>query len=885
MSLTVFNSFLEQSELRPDHPALIHNGQSISYSELASRVNHLSKYIQSKGVKTNSLIAICTERSIDMICALLAVIQAGGTYIPIDPTQPTSRINMILEDVSPDLIITQKLLSIKHDFTSIARVLLDVEDWSSEVDDSDTIVPNTAGELAYIIFTSGSTGRPKGVEVYHSSLNALLESMSIEPGFTSEDTLLTVTTISFDMAVPELYLPLKNGATMVIMDSQDAKNGELLQNAMMENGVTIFQATPATYQILLESGWSGNKELKLLCGGEAVQKKLADSLQDCCNELWNMYGPTEATVWSTLKKLSVNDERISIGRPIIGTKIYILDDAHNVVNDGQIGELCISGKGLAKGYHGREDLTNASFINIYINGRDTRIYKTGDLARVMSNGELECLGRIDNQVKIRGFRIELGEIETVLEGLTDIKSVVVNAYTNVKGKKSLVAYIIADNNINISIELVRDFLADKLPTYMIPSAVVEVDSFPLNVNNKIDRNMLPAPVFNLVAEDFVAPSNELENKIIESWKDILCINTISTKSNFADIGGDSLNYIRATMELESIIEEIPDKWETISIKELASHKTTKSFMRNSIKWLDTEVILRAVAIVLVVLDGLNILPYLGDSDILFLTAGFTFATYQLKSTLNQDSVRPIVRTFGRIILPSFAFIMLAHLLFGNFDIRTITLIGNYWVPGYANGIGEQWFISVYVQILAILLLLFSFKTVRRFAFTDLYKFTVIIVISSIILKELVHTLWDTNYLYQRVPQHFIGLFLVGWIISLSDSRIRKIISIILLFIVAFRMGGFEKVRIYTIFSSGLFLLYLNKVPIIKPLNKIFYYLAGGSLYIYLTYVISNSVVNHFITSGYPMLNVLVALIGGVIAWLVWERLIEKSLKKIQTKIL
>ncbi|MCB0167234.1 MAG: amino acid adenylation domain-containing protein, partial [Anaerolineae bacterium] len=401
--------FEQQVERTPEAIALIYREQQWTYQDLNRRANQLAHYLQSLGLGPDSLVGICVERSLEMMVGLLGILKAGATYIPLDPAFPPQRLAYILQDADITTLVTQhKLVDHLPDHT-VQPVYLDT-DWPTiAAHPTDNLtVPVAPEELAYIIYTSGSTGRPKGVQIAHRAVVNFLTAMQQQPGIEASDKLLAVTTLSFDIAVLELFLPLTVGAQVIIVDHETAQDGRLLGKTLTTSQATVMQATPVTWRLLLESGWSGDSQLKALCGGEALPRQLANQLLDKVGALWNMYGPTETTIWSTLYRVTAGQGSVSIGRPIANTQIYILDSHLQPVPIGVPGGLYISGAGLARGYHHRPELTEEKFIDHPFEP-GTRLYHTGDLARWLPDGTIEFLGRVDHQVKIRGFRIELGE--------------------------------------------------------------------------------------------------------------------------------------------------------------------------------------------------------------------------------------------------------------------------------------------------------------------------------------------------------------------------------------------------------------------------------------------------------------------------------------------
>jgi acyl-coenzyme A synthetase/AMP-(fatty) acid ligase len=408
----------------------------------------------------------------------------------------------------------------------------------------------------YVIFTSGSTGRPKGVQIPHRAVVNFLNSMRREPGLVSDDVVLAVTTLSFDIAGLEIFLPLVTGATVVISSRESARDGSLLRREFERNGVSVMQATPITWRSLLEAGWHGSSSLKILCGGEALPVELANELLPCCAELWNMYGPTETTIWSTCHRITQLNQPVRIGRPIDNTQVYIVNEQMQLQPIGVVGELLIGGAGVAKGYHQRPELTAEKFVTDKFTGRTgMKLYRTGDLARWRPDGTIECLGRLDHQVKIRGFRIELGEVEDALSCHAAVRECVVIAREESPGQKRLVGYVsiridpdqipTPATHANLPAEL-NNYLRTRLPEYMAPSTILVLDSLPRTPNGKIDRQALPAPASPgaILAREFVAPRNEREKMLAEIWQQVLGLERVSVQDSFFELGGDSLSSFR-----------------------------------------------------------------------------------------------------------------------------------------------------------------------------------------------------------------------------------------------------------------------------------------------------------------------------------------------------
>ncbi len=499
--------FKEKVKQYPDKIAVLYKDENLTYLQLEERASRLASFLNQTGVRRGSLVGIFIERSLDMLVGLLGVLKSGGTYVPIDPIYPSERILHMIEDADIKIVLTQEQIQHRLPKSNAKTVCLDTE-WDVICKDSSRSSSrkyysysnkNTVPEdSAYVIFTSGSTGRPKGVEVTHRGLTNFLCSMKKCPGFTKEDRILALTTICFDIAGLELYLPLITGGEVEILPTEIARDGFALKERIENSAATVVQATPATWEMLLEAGWNKKVAVKILCGGEALSAGLAQKLLDRSSEVWNMYGPTETTIWSSISKI-ISDDDITIGQPIGNTQFYIVDEHLNPVPDGLTGELCIGGDGLAKGYFNHPDLTHEKFVSSPFS-IDAKIYRTGDSAKYLTDGRVVCLGRIDNQVKLRGFRIELGEIESMLEKMSHVKKAVVVVKEDESGYKSLAAFLqpnkdkslIAANKHN---EALRGFL----PDYMIPSAYFYMETLPLTLNLKVDRKILAAiPISQLM---------------------------------------------------------------------------------------------------------------------------------------------------------------------------------------------------------------------------------------------------------------------------------------------------------------------------------------------------------------------------------------------------
>ena len=549
----VHQLFEDQVGRTPDSVALVFEDERLTYRELNARANKLAHYLCKMGVGPEVLVGIYMERSWEMVVAVLGVLKAGGAYVPLDPSYPQERLAFMSADAGISVLLTQQRLVEDLPEFSARVVRLDSE-WKVIAGESESGPIGSAQpeNLAYVIYTSGSTGRPKGVQIPHRAVVNFLNSMRERPGLTKQDVLAAVTTLSFDIAGLELYLPLFVGARVVIVSSQVAADGPRLLKLIDDCGATAMQATPATWRLLMEAGWQTGRRLKILCGGEALSRDLADQLLDRGSSVWNMYGPTETTIWSAMHRVASGESVISVGSPIDNTQIFILDSHLNPVAVGVPGELYIGGAGLARGYKNRPELAAEKFIpNPFSRDPGARLYRTGDLARYLPDGSIEFLGRIDHQVKIRGFRIELGEIEAVLRQHRGVSEVIV-VDMEVSGDKRLIGYVVPKGEDVASGSDLKEFLRRNLPEYMVPSVFVLLEDLPLTPNGKVDRRALPAPegIGSDSGNGSVAPRDNLELEMAGIWGQVLGVRSIGVRDNFFDLGGYSLLAVRLFAQIE-----------------------------------------------------------------------------------------------------------------------------------------------------------------------------------------------------------------------------------------------------------------------------------------------------------------------------------------------
>jgi amino acid adenylation domain-containing protein len=563
--------FEAQVERTPDAVAVVFEEEQLTYCELNTKANQLAHYLRSLGVKPEVLVGICVKRSLLMVIGLLAILKAGGAYVPLDPTYPPERLAFILHDAQVSVLLTQQRLMENLPQHQSTVVCLDT-DWQSIAQESqqNPISDCTTDNLAYIIYTSGSTGQPKGVLVNHSNVVRLLAATEPWYKFHQHDVWTLFHSIAFDFSVWELWGALLYGGKIVVVPYWLSRSPEDFYKLLSKQQVTVLNQTPSAFSqlIQLEESLGTAKELNLrlvIFGGEALQ---LESLRpwferhgDQFPQLVNMYGITETTVHVTYRPLTMTDLELGlgsiIGRPIPDLQVYLLDQYRQPVPIGVKGEMYVGGAGVTRGYLNRSELTLERFIpHPFNNQPNARLYKSGDLARYLPNGDIEYLGRIDDQVKIRGFRIELGEIEVLISQHPAVRETVVILSSSQADEQRIVAYVVPQTKQRLSIFELRKFLESKLPNYMIPAAFVTLEALPLTPNGKVDRKALPTP--NTARPELEAiyqpPQNEVEKTIAEIWREALNVEDVGIHDNFFELGGHSLLLVQVHSKLREVFK-------------------------------------------------------------------------------------------------------------------------------------------------------------------------------------------------------------------------------------------------------------------------------------------------------------------------------------------
>jgi amino acid adenylation domain-containing protein len=571
-ALCVHDLVAEQAALVPGAVAVSDETETLTYRELVERSAGLVAELAARGIGRGDTVGVCLERSAAMVAALLGVLGSGATFVPLDPRYPLRRIAQMTQASGLRVTLTDERAEAGVRDAGAPLLRID-HGLDAPAGSGGTNVFATAEDIAYVIFTSGSTGRPKGVRVRHRSLTNLLWAMAASPGLTANDELLALSTICFDIAYLELFLPLIRGGRVAVCPAHVSSNGVALRELIERMRPTVIQATPSTWRMLIAAGWRGDERLKALCGGEALSGDLADALSARAAEVWNLYGPTETTIWSSAARVSAGS-RVTIGRPIANTRFYVLDPSGQPVVPGLPGELHIGGDGVAAGYLGEPDLTRERFVAGLLDAGT--VYRTGDVVRQLHDGRVEYLGRADNQVKHNGHRIELPEVEHALREHPGVEEAVV-ALRGAAGRQSLVGYLVAAAaGETPSPSVLRGHLRERIPEYMVPSIFIELPRLPLTDNAKIDRAALPDPGSSEILSDvpYAPPRAGVERTIAEIWCELLGLERVGVHETFFDLGGDSVVLVRLIEQLRArVADHIThvDAFEFPTIRALATH--------------------------------------------------------------------------------------------------------------------------------------------------------------------------------------------------------------------------------------------------------------------------------------------------------------------------
>lgn len=577
--------FEKQVQLSPQSPALLYQEECLDYAELNQKANQMAHYLSRLLKKNKEPVLICLPRSVESIISLLAVLKSGNTYVPVARDTPSEKLKEILADCRASLILTLSSLAQQTPaFHESPAQIISLDEHSQHIAKESTAnmaCSCPSNQVVYILYTSGSTGKPKGVQITQSALVHFLWAMQAEIAFTSQDLILAITPFTFDISGLEIYLPLITGGSLVLLSESDRTDTAQIAKNILQFQVTMMQATPALWQMLINSGWSNPSKIKMLCGGEGLSTALASALLATGGTLWNVYGPTETTIWSTAHKVQTIDKThplVPIGKPLANTEVYVLDQDLQPVPVGIPGSLYIAGKSLAKGYLNQPQLTEKYFIpNPFSPHQQDLMYYTGDQVLSLTDGSLVYLGRLDDQIKIRGFRIELGEIESCLLAYPGVsQAAVVSTQEANPSNNQILAYLVLDRGVSFDKGSLFNYLESKLFRHMLPSQLILMEALPLSAHGKIDKKALKS----LATEPLLSPKtpeNEIESILIDLIKPLLKLDAVEPESNFFNLG---MNSLLLNQLVYSINNRLDQQINVIDLFSYSSIRTLANFLRD-----------------------------------------------------------------------------------------------------------------------------------------------------------------------------------------------------------------------------------------------------------------------------------------------------------------
>lgn len=877
----VHELFEAQAEKSPGAVAVAFQGKSLTYAQLNGQANQLARYLRTFGVGPGILAAICMERGIDMILGLLAILKAGGAYVPLDPHFPSDRLDYMLADSAPAVLLgepaTEPHLAQLTGKTPRVNLGDPAAPWSklSSANLPRSETGASPEHLSYVIYTSGSTGQPKGVGI--SGLNLLNYALFIVDKLPQAPHLkfASVSTIAADLGNTVVFPSLIGGGELHIISSDAATNAVQYERYMAEHRIDVLKITPSHFKALFEANQSAVviPRAAIVFGGERLTSDLVDSIVRMRPEclVYNHYGPTECTVGSIMHLVERNRDpgvSIPLGYPIANSRIYVLDEAGQPVPVGVTGEIFIAGAGVAGGYLNRPEETAKRFLRDPFSPNPTdRMYKTGDLGRWLSNGMIEFLGRNDFQVKLRGFRIELGEIEAALAQHPAIRETAIVVKEDSVGKR-LVAFYASKEPVRD--ELLKTHLLATLPEYMVPTLFLRLESMPLTPNGKVDRRQLESLVKDrqVACVDDEVTSADC-SVLLTHLKTILMVPEVDLQLSFVDHGGDSLSYIRATMIVEKTLGWLPEDWEKMPLGSLDAQalKDKPSVFRS----VTTTILGRALGILNVLCGHFGIFSFLGSTTALFILAGISIGKYQLNSVLKSNKTASLWKTILSIAIPTTlfsVFLMLKET--GTISLPVLFMVNTYFSTAPAAG---YWFIDVLVHIYLILAIVLAIPQVRERLRGRVFEYAYGAAIVCLAFSAVEFLIQDRHPI--RTPMQEIWLIFLGIAMAFADTNRKKaLVAFLILF------SGFDELygQLYSGFPVVvcLFVLFVPRLKLPSFVAWTVNTIAGASLYIYISHLSFKGLVDRTPLAGNSWVYLVVGLVGGVLVWKVWERVFNPA---------
>ena len=895
----IFMDFLQHAGRTPDAVAVVSHDATCSYGELEAISQRLASFLLGQGAKASDRVVIVSGRCAGLVYAMLGASRAGLTFTVADMAYPRSRIEQIIKVLEPSFVLVCGEAAFEVDpLRSSAVRVVNIPEMPGDALKAFAVEPRGLPDVnpahpAYITFTSGSTGEPKGIVTHHSPLVHFIEWHSQRHSLTRESCFSLLSGLGHDPVYRDVFTPLSIGAKVVIPAQSTVVDPAALAKWIHQHGISVIHLTPPLGK-LIETGAkiSGLQfgELRyLFWGGDALSNTL---YQQICliapNAISvNFYGTTETPQAMAFHQVdpALDNSRIPLGKGIEGAQLLLVNEANQLVGEGETGEILIRSPYLSLGYYGDAALTTEKFVvNPFTRAEGDICYRTGDLGTYLADGSVMFRGRGDSQVKIRGHRIELAEIEGSITRHPRIKQCVVLADSD-RSNVKLVACCVSTQPVS-SVEL-REHVGQQLPDYMVPALFVFVDSIALTPNGKIDKRALQALVDNQAAP--VNSSQDLSPlalKLTQAWAQILEVPRIDPQLTFVELGGDSLSFVQASMVLEELIGHLPDQWEMIPVVELCELASDTKASRFSIRAMEVPVFMRVVSIVLIVIGHFHLFshwPVFGETMTLFLISGVSLARFQFKAINEYGSVRTLVKSVASIAVPTILYTALVQMLFDKVHWQSLLLISN-WFTADTVGNFAYWYIELLVQMLVIIGFVLSFERVRNIISADPFRCFVIascvLAVADVLISALV---FDASALLNRVPQHYLAIMVLGMAIhSAGTTRQKLIVSVVTVLVVGWQdmmaMLGYGPFaaeiwsHVDIAVPAALLVIWVRSIPVPGIMARGMALIASSTLYIYLTHFQFQSVARRL--GDYPVLAVVLAIVGGVAVGYAWNKVVR-----------
>lgn len=897
----IFTDFLQHAKLTPDATAVISDDATYSYRQLEEISRRMAAWLIQKGATEADRVVIVSGRCAGLVTAMLGASRAGLTFSVADMAYPAARIKQILRVLEPSFVLLCGEATFDIDLDNPGRgskrpCVVRVPETCREALDAFTadieVLPEVnPNHAAYITFTSGSTGEPKGIVTHHAPLVHFIEWHTRQHCLTRDDRFSLLSGLGHDPVYRDVFTPLSIGATVMIAAQSTVINPAALAAWLHDNAISIIHLTPPLGR-LIETGakLAGSRfdDLRyLFWGGDALSEALYKQICVIAPNARsvNFYGTTETPQAMAFHPVDpqADNSRIPLGKGIDGAQLLVVNDAGQLVNDGEVGEILIRSPYLSSGYWGDTSLTREKFVvNPFTLIEGDICYKTGDLGTYLVDGSVSFLGRGDSQVKIRGHRIELTEIEGAVMRHPRVRQCVVLA-TNENASVKLIAYCVLTAPA-ASVEL-REHVSEQLPDYMVPAQFIVLDAIPLTPNGKIDKRGLSALAVSLDKTDSKEELSPLGLKLAQAWSEILEVQHLDTRLSFVELGGDSLSFVRASMVLERLIGQLPDQWEMISVRDLAELAVPEP-SRLSVLAMEVPVLLRVISILLIVVGHFHVFSnwfISGETSVLFIVSGISLARFQLKGINERGNARALLKSVASIAVPTVLYTVLTQVLFDRFHWQSIFMISNWFTR---NDVGDftYWYIEVLLQMILIIGFALSFTPVRKTIMSNPFRYLVLtsclLAVASVLIDAYV---FDASALFDRVPQHYLAIMVLGMAIHYAHSRSQKLVVSAVAILV---IGGQDLLTVFghQAQASGyidiaipaiLAVIWIRSVPVPGILARGLALIASSTLFIYLTHFQFQSLARRI--DDAPVLAVVIAIVGGIGVGYAWNKLLRIAL--------